>query len=537
MEAISSARWLAAALLVAILAGGSYTRIAHLGQRDFNVDELNHLYAARSLQNDIGPELPSGNDYRRAGDISRMVAVTRSFVPRDTTATRLPSALFGILSLLLFAAIAWSIGGPWAAVWASVLLAIYPEAITQSRLGRFYTYQLLFGLLALYAGWRCLRDSGGERRPEPDDVRRQWLWGASAALLLLLGARVQPTTLSVAAGFGVCVAAAAALDAWRRGWDPKRSVPLQMLVLGALGLAAFLALRPEFLERVRMATGFAPLWAGETHGGALTYYYAFYDDFPLLVALAPVVYLYLAVRRPRLAGYLFLWFVVPVALHTFVFAWKGERFVLLAAPALFLAGALAAADGAGALYRRLAGRLARGDVASLSSRVVAGCVVGVAAAFAVASSPAHNAVVDAVRPDEESSWSAAAEILTSIPGHEFLPVGSSMPLNGLYYFDRVDFVVGRGFLEKPAEGTDRLVRYDQGTPDYYAGAPTLTTPEAIRERFPDADSLLIGIDRNQWRFGNIVPELKAALLSEGEELCDGACEEVALYLWIPRDDS
>lgn len=527
-------------LVLLLLLGGSWIRLANLGEGDLNADALDHVYAAQSLERGEPPVLPSGNLYERGIDVTRLIGVADDVIDDPEAAARLPSALFGILGLVLFAAIAWAFGGPWTAVWATLLLAIYPEAITQSRQTRFYTYQMLFGLLALFTGWRALRGTAGDTLPDRGELRRRWWWGAATVVLFMLGARVQVTTLSVAAGWAAFVALAAGLDLRRHGrraW--KRSAPVHFTIAGLGGVLGYLLLDPEFLGYVQRAFTYTPSWVrGEA--GALHYYYGLYEHFPLLAALTPLVFLALALRHLRLAGYLLLWFAVPLVLHSLVFAWKGERFILLAMPALFLATAIVAARGCTMLYRAVKRNAREWKLRSPWNEITAGALVGITAAFAVATNPAHDAVLGATDASAVPSWSTAHEIVRQIPGHESIPLGSSLPLNALYYWGRVDFVVGMDFLESPEARSTSEVRHEtelggEGVTDFYAGAPTLTKPSSILDRYPEADTLVIGIDQNRWIYGNIRPELKRALGEQAVELCRGRCGKLLLFLWTdPR---
>src|SRR5262245_61412646 len=144
-------------LLCAVIVTGAYLRLAHLGAYNLTQDELSVMYIGHELAQGRPPLLPSGQYYTRGAEYARIADLSmRTFHPPEV-AERLPSAILGTLCLILMAAGTWMMAGPWAAVTASVLFALYPETVAQSRIGRFYMLQMLVYLLAFFGGWLLLR--------------------------------------------------------------------------------------------------------------------------------------------------------------------------------------------------------------------------------------------------------------------------------------------------------------------------------------------------------------------------------------------
>ncbi|MEJ7809813.1 MAG: hypothetical protein WKG32_05275 [Gemmatimonadaceae bacterium] len=538
-------RWrpVAIAALAFILAAGSAIRLVHLERGEFLDDELNHYYAGRSVAEGHGPRLPSGALYERGADFTRMAAVVLGHTSPAERAVRLPSAVLGSLGLVIFAGVLWGFGGPWVAVWGTLFLAIYPEAIRLSRFGRFYTLQLAFGLGALYTGWRALRNAGARETPSRNDVRSGWLWALGTIALLLYAARVQVVSLSVASGWGLAAVVAAAADERARGLTAwRRSVPIQLATLGLAAVALLVLLFPEQVVALRWLARTTPRWAQTGESSLpLAYYYVLSDAAFGLLPLAAAAFVVVALRNLRLALYLFLWLAVPVALHSLVFAWKGERFILLAMPALFATLAIAAAAGAGrrpgAVQRALAPRVIdRGR-----REVAAAAVVAVVCLAGIVTLPPVSAARKALRAQPDA-WRAAAVILRA-PALASAPIGGSKQLPARYYWERLDFTVTQGGLERWTPTFDArhqngeavaggYAAAPQGTPDYYAGVPVLTTPEAIRERFAGSGAVLIGIDGPELNLPNIIdPELRRVLEANAEELCRGQCGTLRLFHW------
>lgn len=526
-----TSRRLALVALVPVLLLGGYLRVANLGAREYSSDELDHYFAARGLAASGEPVLPSGEPYTRGLDITRLTGLAIREIGDSERSARLPAAGLGVVSLFLFAAVAWMMAGPWPAVWATLLLSIYPEAVVQSRQVRFYGYQLDFSLLAMLACWMVVRVSATSISPRAP--LRKYAWAAFAGVMFLCAARVQLTSLSVGAAALAVIALAAIVDVRALGMAAmRRSVSLHCLALALVIGAAVVLARPELVDRLLHLARFVPSWDGGTPGHPLTYYRALSEVFPVVVALAPVVFLVVARRDFRLAIFLFLWFGVPLALHSFVLAWKIERYVLGAIPALLLATGIAIDAGLLPLHRAVryavARRRPRGRLApALASATVVGCVM-----FALLATPAlHRSrrAASGAGDVPPTSWRLVAERIRMVPGSDTIPLGSSEALSSLHYWGRLDFTVRVGALERPRG--DKFVQLMEGAPDWYAGVPVLTTPRAIFDRF-GARPVLIGVDASRWNQG-VDRTLVGELQRHGLELCQGECGTMRLFLWTP----
>jgi hypothetical protein len=524
---------LALAALGLVVAWGCYIRLADLGRNTMATDEMNHYFVGQALERHEGPVLPSGAEYTRGLEYSKLVAATLPRVDNEEVAVRLPAALFGVASLILFAAVSWALGGPWAAVLATLLLAIYPEGVRLSRFGRFYAMQLLAGLIAMYAGWRLVRDPLEVNETSRGRLWRDWGWAALAAVAFAYAARVQVTTLSVVAGFACFVALVGIRDLVRlKGAAWKRSVPWQLTVAGVVGVVVMAIVRNGVLEDLLWRARAVPMWARmSTEGNAsvTAYYRAFSAQFPLVISLLPLVFIVAIVRRPRTGWFLTAWFGIPLALHSLFLEWRSERFVLLAVPGLLIAAGIAGAAGAEALAGYLARRTGRPLLAGL---ITAGIVLA-----AVVTQPAFNAARRQHSGRVSNGWLESRRLMAADSSLGKLPLGSAMPLAALHYWGRLDFTIQPALLETwtrdpESHDPDRPYRFNpMGSPDVYSGRPILATPEAIRERFRGEGAVLIGIDEKYITYHNIDSSLVRVLDAEGTELCRRKCGSMRLYRW------
>jgi hypothetical protein len=525
-------------LLTVIVLFGSHLRLSNLDEGDFGVDELYQVFAAESIARGEGPRVPSGELYRRGVEVTRVVQLSFRHLGQSEYAARLPSAVFGVLSLVLFSAVLWLLGGPWAAVVGAALFAVYPEAVQQSRSLRFYTYQLSLGVCALYTGWRALQHSGHSRVALPVERLRTWGWVVATLVLLLLAARAQIVTLSVAAGWAVCVLCAAALDLRRQGRAAWRSsVPLQLSAAGALLIAAIAMVRTDVLNSLMLRAQALPFWVITDEGSTtpLAYYYSLASSYPLLLGLLPLIFLGAIMRRPWLGVYLTLWFAVPLLLHSFWLPWKGPRFVLIPMLGLFAATSIAAAWGAGLLRRYLTDRVKAYPRLTRFGSAAATAAVVLIALMAFVTLPAFHQARKLPSQPGTTQWSISAEILQARPDLHQLPWGQTRPLHPLYYWGKLDFLVNRGRLAQigppDARGQRQVNWLPGGSPDRTSGVPVFASANDLRKHFAGYGAVIIGVDTGAVSRGLLDRDLVQALTEDADELCQGRCGPMRLYHW------
>jgi hypothetical protein len=528
----------AGTLVGLIILFGTWLRVVDLGEANFHGDELDLVYAAESLAQGDPPLLPSGSLYERALDFTRVVKLSITSLGTSEATARLPAAAFGAASLVLITVLAWVTAGPWAAVWACLLLAVYPEALKESRRTRFYSYQLFYVLLGLIFGWYVLRDAlSGKRSPDRGlkaDLTWKWLALGGLALAFLLATRVQLTTLSVVTAWIVCCGLIGISDLrtlGRRAW--KTSVPLQLATLAVAAGVAVIIARPGLIQSLWRESQHVPLWAGSEPGSVKAYYWHLLDVYPVLSFIAPVAFLFVAARNRVLALFLFVWFAVPLGLHTFVFAWKGPRFIIAAMPAMLIALAILAASICGALYRAVK-RTGRLEAHARLRVVTASLAVAVFAAGITLSSRSFRRSVEIPPSYQPLDWVAAQGIMDSLRIGLSVPKGTSMSLPALYYWREVDFTVGTDSVATLEPWPGDSISGSDPAPihrESYGGLPILAEPEQIWEAYAPTDTIVIAVDIGKWQDDNIAAALKTALEEEAVEMCRGRCLDLRLYVW------
>ncbi len=154
-------RWALAATfagLTLLLALAAWLRWDALRNLSLYVDEFTTLWAARQVQAHGIPLMPSGVLYTRGLLASYIQAATAGFFGDSYITGRMPSLVFGLLTILAV----WQVGRRgWRCRvgWLAALgLALLPEAILWSARARFYAQVQFFALLALWAAWETIRE-------------------------------------------------------------------------------------------------------------------------------------------------------------------------------------------------------------------------------------------------------------------------------------------------------------------------------------------------------------------------------------------
>jgi len=565
-RSMPSRRTLAFLALAAIVLAGGYLRLNDLGAVDLTLEELNHHYVGQALATGDDPVLPSGYWYTRGVEYSRLTEFAGRFIDSPEVATRLPSALFGTAALGVMAAGTWAIAGPTAAVGATVLLAVYPEAVLQSRTGRFYMLQFLFGLIALFAGWLVVRP-GSNKAARPRGTgeaptgqgsfwRSRWaraLGAAVAVVMFALAARLQVTTLPSVLALWLAIAVSGGLAISRHGsraW--RRSLPLQLAVATGLAGLVVLVARPQLAIAMTIRAASTPYWARSTQESTGYYIDILTTYFPMIGVVGVASFAYLTLKRPRLGGYLLVMFAVPMLIMSFALPFKADRFMLLAIPPLFIAigAAVSKASTAMRMRRGVAGFWGRetpaGDESPrhlVSARFPMRAAAGVVAALPLfVALPTAGMLWFGYENLPSADWSAASSIVAARADIDGLPIGATRSLAADFYWGAVDFSVTIGHLEQwdnaalssiaSAESPGgAYVMSPQGTPDIYMGVPVLPSPDGIRSRFTSHEGVVIAIDGPSVEGEMVDRALLATLATEAEEICQGQCGSLEVYIW------
>jgi hypothetical protein len=116
-----------------------------------SIDEARLALVARGIQEHGWPLLPSGKVYTRGLPAALSMVPSFSLLGQTDFAARLPSVIFGALTVPIIALHAGRLGGLMAAVIAALLVALYPPLVFWSRQAWFFSLFVLLWTLTLLA--------------------------------------------------------------------------------------------------------------------------------------------------------------------------------------------------------------------------------------------------------------------------------------------------------------------------------------------------------------------------------------------------
>jgi len=139
-------------IVIALIICAALPRIYHLGELSFYMDEETTAFASRAMAENKPPQMPSGMPYYRSLPDTWLNAMSaRIFGLDNEFSYRLPSAIFGILTIPLIFLVARPFIGSQAAILAALLLAFSEWHILTSKQARMYAPFLFFYIASAFS--------------------------------------------------------------------------------------------------------------------------------------------------------------------------------------------------------------------------------------------------------------------------------------------------------------------------------------------------------------------------------------------------
>jgi len=342
-------------ILFFILVLASYLRLGNLGVSSFWVDELDFVYAAKSEMETGEPLLNSGYAYPRAMMLTYSMIASFKFFGISEFSSRLPSAIFGILTVLLI----YVTGRGWfnarVGLFSALFLALSPFAIGWSRTARMYTlFQMLFiaGSYLLYRGLES-EDAAADSAPPRNTLleKLKFLdrdWGlnysylAAGVVVLYLSFLVHELAGLYALSFFIYFFIVGIAVIFAKGKSAAAKYLITLAVILLVSLLAFAFLTP-LQDKVREGLSFLPKWA-EVAGAQnklRLFDYLLSEEFVPLNGLF-IIGAILALTQANKAGvYLLALLAAPLALFIFVFAFQKNSYIFHVYPVMILLAAYA----------------------------------------------------------------------------------------------------------------------------------------------------------------------------------------------------
>ena len=472
-------------ILLGVIIGGAYLRLANLNGQSFWVDEMNHVVAAQALLKGNGPVFPSGLPYHRSLLFTKLIAGSFSLFGVSEFSARLPGAIFGVLSIpFMFFVATRMLRHVGVGLVAAFLQAFTPFNIGWSRVSRMYAIFQFFFLLAAYAIYEGLE--GTRKKPIRQRLLAAWKidlpWLLVGAIALGMATYLQVLSGVLLPGllfffilmiFGVLLAAG-----MKQALTSKYVFFLILSLLGMFGIAQF---APDILIQAREAMMFSPNWAKYDYVQNPFYYLWFLTSnlyFTITAFFLIGVVVAIAELR-KAAAYLLALFIVPLALLSSLFVLKVERYIFH----LFPFYLLIAAYGAVRLFEFALATVKKAwqqhslrmpKLATAAVVTVFFVILGASdwLRFARKIPSLHAGTNGAVTIEE---WNDACTFVRNqhVDGQ---PVISTLPIAVYHYLGRVDY-----FLASMESSRDEEIVMKNGIPtDYYSNAQLVDTVEDLQ---------------------------------------------------------
>jgi uncharacterized membrane protein len=321
---------------------GGFLRLWNLGGQSFWVDEVDALYAAKSWLDTGTFAMPSGYIYTRAPLYTYATGLLYTVLGVSETTTRLTSAVFGILSILLTYALGKRIFNRNVGLLSAFLMTFSHFEVGWSRTARMYTLLQCLTLVFIYAfirGFEALSGSDATASSSLSRIKQRLREWRIAPLWLVLGAVVLVVSFLYAhyltifipgSIFLYCLTMSVLRFFEKRG--PER-LWNKYSVVSALGVVVFLVLYliPYTRGAASYFLSYTPAWATGLSSAqnpmVLFEFLISSQRFPL-AAFFFIGSLQVISRKNTLGWIPFWAFLFPVIILSFVFTHRVSTYML-----------------------------------------------------------------------------------------------------------------------------------------------------------------------------------------------------------------
>ena len=333
-------------MCIIVLCVASIFRFSHLGDKDFGFDEILHVYAAQELIQGNPPVLPSGYVYDRSISFSYLVGLAGFVGGFNEFALRVPSAIVGVLVVLL---VYW-LSARWfsssAGIVAAVLTTFSPIEVALSREVRMYTvFQLLFLLIIFlfYEGFEAFSRQRVEKEKLSHlgrwivDLQIRPLYLLFAGLIFLLAWEIHKLAQPGISGVLVYILVMGGVAILARKLDGS----LRMKYIGVCcslvaGAVAFSILFPEKIEEFNATMNAVSPWYQERSVNWNYYRWQLIDEYPIVFGSLTISLLVCFIKNLKLSLFLSLSLFVPIILHSLIFPQKSYRYIHHVLPIMYI---------------------------------------------------------------------------------------------------------------------------------------------------------------------------------------------------------
>lgn len=335
-------------VLLIIVLSGFYVRTHGLTNLGLGFVEPIHIYATKSLLETGEPILPSGKKYDRALPFTYSVALSFKLFGINEFSARLPSVIFGTLSIILIFFIGKRFFGAKVGLVSALLLAFIPFEFIWSRTCRMYSmYQLffLFGFFAFYKGFESEKARGPKSKDSPlarilviSNWNLSWGWLFLSGTILLIAFTLQPEALIFGASICMYFLSMTIVRLITRGYEQTLRSKYFAFLLFALICALILFSIPRVFDSVKELYEFYPTWGKYVKGNSPAAYFNFLiseNMFPIM-AFFLLGSIQVCIRGIKSGFYTFVCVGVPLCIHSFFIQFRQPRYIYDIFPLILL---------------------------------------------------------------------------------------------------------------------------------------------------------------------------------------------------------
>jgi 4-amino-4-deoxy-L-arabinose transferase-like glycosyltransferase len=338
-------------ILLIIVLSGFYVRIDGLANLGLGSDEPIHIYPAKSILETGEPLLPSGIKYSRALPFTYSVALSFKLFGINEISARLPSVIFGTLSIILIFFIGKEFFGTMVGLVSALLLAFIPFEIAWSRTCRMYSmYQFffLFGFFAFYRGFES--EKAGNSKSEPPKksllaripIISQWNldlgWLFLSGILLIIAFAIQPEVLIFGVSISMYLLSMTIITLITRGYKQTLRSKYFSFFLFSLACAIIALSIPGVFDLISELHKFNPAWSKYIKNNTPATYFNFLVSpimFPIM-AFFILGAVQACIRGNKPGFYTVVSLGVPLVIHSFFVRFRAPRYIYDIFPLILL---------------------------------------------------------------------------------------------------------------------------------------------------------------------------------------------------------
>lgn len=488
--------------IISIIAIVTILRVANLGGPSFAADENYQFFAAKGLLEEGKPILPSGLNYDRAYLFSRLVSFSLSLFGVNETAARLPSVLFGLLTVLLVFYWGKKYFNLKVGLITALLIGFSPVEIAWSRECRMYAafqFFYLLGVFSFFNGFeKSLKDPTSTNKIDLTESfttiyqeyglsLKQILWLIVSLVSFIISFKLHRLTgtfyFSIIVYFLLMFLLLVYSKNIKIAIRSKYFFSFFLILLITI-FAIFLF--PNLFSSAKNMFQYMPAWARMRNTSILYYYnYFFSFDFFPLGALFLIGSFQTLTRFHKTGFYLVLNFMIPFIFHSFVPKVQDHDYIFYIFP-LFL---MIASYGIYNLFEA-EGKMILHSLEKINKKMrinfktVTIGLICLLIVFLLTTRWFRNGIglmffkggnTPAL---EHSEWREAASYLLDMFERGDVII-TTLPLNMLYYFGNVDYQLDNGMIYS-------VHRYNKKNEDGfflepYAHTPVIQNLEQLRK--------------------------------------------------------